>query len=324
VAEHHGLIAEEDDEGNARDVAARTALARDRTLGMALIRGADQQRYGTLIIDLANQHAMGIDNYPHDLTAAYALLVNYKTPVNSRPRRPTTDTATREDGIMFAQATVIPGTNGITHADIECYQCHSMGHYACNCPDASELNVTLLQHGYTMAQASRYAGLPKSWILLDTQSTISVFNNPNMLSNIQPSEHKLRVQTNGGYQDSRMKGVFKNLGPVWFNHSSIANILSLADVRKVCRVTMDTAVEPTIHVHRKDGSIMKFHEHSTGLYVFDSASSSNCTSESVSAYTFVSTVAENKRLFTRREIDDADAARALYRKIGRPSESEFF
>jgi hypothetical protein len=36
-----------------------------------------------------------------------------------------------------------------------------------------------------------------------------------------------------------------------------------------------------------------------------------------------STVAENKKLFTRRDIDNADATRALYCKIGRPSESDF-
>jgi hypothetical protein len=115
VGEHHGLVKETDSDGNMRDVAARTAIARDRTLGMALIRGADPQRYGTLIIDLANQHAMGIDRYPQDLTAAYALLVTYKTPTNSRGRRPTANNpTTREDGIMFAQADAVPGTNGIT------------------------------------------------------------------------------------------------------------------------------------------------------------------------------------------------------------------
>ena len=154
-----------------------------------------------------------------------------------------------------------------------------MGHYASDCPNTDGLNVTLMQHGYTMAQASCCAGLPKSWIFLDTQLTISVFNNRSMLSDIQPSEHKLRVQTNGGYQDSNMKGVFKNLGPVWFNRASIANILSLAEVCKVCHVTLDTKIEPTMCVHQKDGSLMKFAEHSTGLYVFDSASTSNSTSK---------------------------------------------
>jgi hypothetical protein len=43
----------------------------------------------------------------------------------------------------------------------------------------------------------------------------------------------------------------------------------------------------------------------------------------VNAYTLLSTVAEHKKLFTKRQVDDADAARTLYRKIGRPDEAEF-
>ncbi len=74
-------------------------------------------------------------------------------------------------------------------------------------------------------------------------------------------------------------------------------------------------------VHRKDGTIMRFSEHSTGLYVFDSAD--NHTNEPVSAYTLVSTIATNKKMFTRWEIEAADAARDLYKKIGRPSKSDF-
>jgi hypothetical protein len=65
-----------------------------------------------------------------------------------------------------------------------------------------------------------------------------------------------------------MVGDFPNLGEVWFNPSSIANILSLADVRKVCRVTMDTSHEPALFVHRLDGSVMKFAEHASGLYIY--------------------------------------------------------
>jgi hypothetical protein len=140
-----------------------------------------------------------------------------------------------------------------------------------------------------------------------------------MLGNVRRSPHIVRAITNGGHQDSHMIGDFPNLGPVWFNERSIANILSLSEVRKVCKVTMDTSREACINVHRKDGSIMRFVEHPSGLYVYDG----NNASTDVTAYTLVNTVAEHKKLFSQRQIDDADRARALYRKIGRPDESEF-
>ena len=120
-----------------------------------------------------------------------------------------------------------------------------------------------------------------------------------------------------------MIGDFPNLGAVWFNEASIANILSLADVRKVCRVTMDTDEETAMLVHRTDGSIMRFQEHSSGLYVFDASSGKEASKDAINTYSMLQTVAEQKRLFSRREVDAADVARALYRKIGRPGREEF-
>ena len=118
-----------------------------------------------------------------------------------------------------------------------------------------------------------------------------------------------------------MVGDFPNLGEVWYNKDSIANILSLADVRRVCRVTMDTTSAPEMQVHRLDGSTMVFQEHPSGLYVFDAGT--NVTNNTVTAYTMISTVADQKRMFSRRQVQAADAARELYRKLGRPSEAEF-
>lgn len=83
-----------------------------------------------------------------------------------------------------------------------------------------------------------------------------------------PAPHVLRALTNGRHQDSTFIGDFPNLGPVWYNQESIANILSLADVHKVCRITMDTANAAEFRVHRLDGSVMVFNEHPSGLYVF--------------------------------------------------------
>jgi hypothetical protein len=144
------------------------------------------------------------------------------------------------------------------------------------------------------------------------------------LTNILPSKHTLRALTNGGQQDLSLVADFPNLGDVWFNCASIAIILSLAEVRKVCRVTMDTGVESAICVHRLDGSLMEFVEHPCGLFVFDTRSSMDPTSSAnVPIYTMVTTVADQRKLFTRREVAAADQARDLYRKICRPSEAEF-
>jgi hypothetical protein len=52
---------------------------------------------------------------------------------------------------------------------------------------------------------------------------------------------------------------------MWYNNKSIANILLLADIRKVCRVTMDSDDKPApLLVHRLDGLVMKLKEHESG------------------------------------------------------------
>jgi hypothetical protein len=97
--------------------------------------------------------------------------------------------------------------------------------------------------------------IPHTWILLDSQSTVSVFKNRNLLTNIRPSARTLRVHTNGGTQTSNQIGTVPNFGDVWYNTKSLANILSMAEVRRNgWRITMDTAVEAVMTVHRSDGS----------------------------------------------------------------------
>ncbi len=124
---------------------------------------------------------------------------------------------------------------------------------------------------------------------------------------------------------SNLIGDLGNFGPVWYNEDSLANILSLAQVRKRCRVTMDTAQEAAMVVHRKDGSMMKFKEFRSGLYYYDPKEPAppNSTKSSVSDYCLIQTVDNNKRMFHRREVEGADRARELHRKLGRPSQKRF-
>jgi hypothetical protein len=78
------------------------------------------------------------------------------------------------------------------------------------------------------------------------------------------------VHTNGATQTSNQIGSVPNFGNVWYNTKSRADIPSMAEVpRNGCHITMDTAVEAAMTVHRSDGSLMKFHEFKSGLYYYD-------------------------------------------------------
>jgi hypothetical protein len=117
-----------------------------------------------------------------------------------------------------------------------------------------------------------------------------------------------------------MIGDLPGFGPVWFNEGSIANILSLAAVRKVCRVTMDSHNEPAMFVHKQNGKVMKFIESDSGLYYYDASSTNR---HPLTMYTFLHTVSDNKSLYTTRQLKGADLAKRVYELVGQPSHVTF-
>ncbi len=157
MAENHGLVAATGPSGEIRSEEKRKEIARNRTLAIALIRGADPTRYGTLITELSNRYAMGVDNYPLNITAAYGLLVNYKTPVNAKGRGLTGNTAItalapESSTMTFVQQGATAGQNGTVYNHITCFSCNQNGHYASDGPDTAT-GTTLMQHGYMLSQA---------------------------------------------------------------------------------------------------------------------------------------------------------------------------
>jgi hypothetical protein len=82
------------------------------------------------------------------------------------------------------------------------------------------------------------------FVLLDSDLTISIFCNPDLLTNIWDVDVPLCLEANGGGQQlSYQMGDLAGLGPVRYNPDLIANILSLAEVRRVRHMTMDSNEE---------------------------------------------------------------------------------
>ena len=73
---------------------------------------------------------------------------------------------------------------------------------------------------------------------------------------------------------------------------------------------MDSAKQPAFHVHKPDGSGSTIcSEHESGLYLHDaSVQPGNVTSPLIVAYLCLQTVAENKKAFTKCQIEAADEA----------------
>ena len=84
--------------------------------------------------------------------------------------------------------------------------------------------------------------------------------------------------------------------------------MSLAKVRRVCRITVDSADEAAIFFHRVDNSVMKFMEHDSGLYVYNP----NGSSKIINDYTLILTVAAQRKFFSNQVVKVADAAHKLY------------
>jgi hypothetical protein len=232
---------------------------------------------------------------PEHLTEAFALLLAHKPPPSQRPNRAGTEDVS---GRTFLQNALVAGSDGETHQSTKCCNCNRFGHFSNQCPDGGATNaVQLLQveessdncvSAFTFLNVSGDRGpdivleqtgpniIPSTWMLLDSQSTCSVFKDRKLLTNVRDSPCTPRVHTNGGMQRSTKIGTVKffGFGDVWFNPDSLANTLSMAEVRKVCRITMDTSQEAAIAVHRKDGSLMVFRECQSELCFFDTAATS--------------------------------------------------
>jgi hypothetical protein len=154
-------------------------------------------------------------------------------------------------------------------------------------------------------------------ILLDSQSTMDLFCNPELVQEVKRSKDLMKLQSNGGTMKINHKASitgYDNEG--WFSKDAITNIITLSNLIKQYRVTYDSNNEMFV-VHREhvDKPNMEFKMHKSGLHYFNPKDAN---------FTFnINTVSDNKKGFTKRQIKGAEQARTLYATLGYPSIKDF-
>ena len=136
-------------------------------------------------------------------------------------------------------------------------------------------------------QQSKGESICKSWLLLDNQSTVNVFANKELLTDIQEVPMWLKILSTGGISKTNQIGHFKGYGWVWYHDEGIANMLSLARVKSKFRITYDSHEDNVFHIFHNNMKIRSYRESPRGLYYSD-------VIEKVNGVTCVNTVRYNK------------------------------
>jgi hypothetical protein len=222
------------------------------------LENSDQDKHGSILSNLNSQKSLGNDQYPRSIVETNNVLSNHKfdaTKVKKPDHKHHNKSKPKED---TDEEEVTPLS--FEQMEGKCYYCGKPGHKSLEYRSKEKIpreewaiNKSQQQHvqsksddtkrtsgstiktkketvvGWTGLRCSlAQAGVDmKELILLDSDTTDTVFCNPKYVTNIRASNYPLSISTNGGQLESNEKCDIPHIDDMWYNENSITNIISL-------------------------------------------------------------------------------------------------
>ena len=266
---------------------------KERYLAIRMLMASDRNRFGGLIEDLRNDYLTGSNEYPKTMGTCFTLLNHWA----KNPRNVPGALTPNNVGMAFAHEGDADEGDAQLTVDGNCPKCGRNNHTLAKCRAKYHHDGTVLLHdtcesSYDDSQdelvcvhdglvfnmtgiedevkRNSSPRIPKTWLLLDSQSTIDLACNPDLLVDIHEVEQCLTIRCNAGRKTTKWRGTMPGYGEMWLYREGIANILSLSRVKDKFRVTFDSALDNAFHVHKPEKTIV-FQEAIRRLYYFDTA-----------------------------------------------------
>ena len=219
--------------------------------------------------------------------------------------------------------------------EVECFLCEEKGHYARNCPlrksGKEKVHVSVEapddddesgqdEWGIALVATAEKCHFSRFDVLLDNEASLNIFNNSALLTGLRKAQKPIKVSgiELGAGVTVDHEGDFGELGTVFYSESASANILSFASqVDAGAAITYDTLADHFTLQPKGSEQIYRFGrkqiEGSEGRFY-------SCDWRDVDTEAaLVTTVVENSKGFTKREIERARQAREMLARMGFPT-----